>query len=129
MSFDVLSRKSLSLFSAVGGWRTVVEGVASRVVFLIAFLLTGEVWTSALIAVGGVAVFAAVRVWTERRYWPAVIGLVIVGGSALLAGATGQAINFYLPAVLIQAGQGAVFLLSMMVGWPAVGLAMGVVRR
>jgi hypothetical protein len=128
MSLEVLTRKSLSLFSAVGGWRTVVEGIASRVVFLIAYLLTGQVWTSALIAVGGVAVLAGVRVWSDRRYWSAAIGLVIVGGSALLAGSTGQAINFYLPAVLIQAGQGVVFLLSMLVRWPLVGVAMAVAR-
>jgi hypothetical protein len=128
MSLEVLTRRSLSLFGAVGGWRTVAEGVASRVVFLIAYLLTGRVGTSALIAVGGVVVLAAVRVWTDRRYWPAAIGLVIVGGSALLAGSTGQAINFYLPAVLIQAVQGAVFLLSMPVRWPVVGLAAGAVR-
>ncbi|MEU0795900.1 DUF3159 domain-containing protein [Amycolatopsis sp. NPDC005961] len=129
MSLDVLTRKSLSLFDAVGGWRTVAEGVASRVVFLLAYLLTGRVWTSALIAVGGVAVLAAARAWTDRRYWPAAIGLAIVGGSALLAGSTGQAINFYLPAVLIQAVQGAVFLLSMVVRWPMVGVAVGAVRR
>jgi hypothetical protein len=129
MSLDVLTRKSLSLFDAVGGWRTVVEGVASRVVFLVAYLLTGRVWTAALIAVGGVAVLAVVRVWTDRRYWSAAIGLAIVGGSALLAGTTGQAINFYLPAVVIQAAQGAVFLLSMLVRWPVVGLVMAVVRR
>jgi hypothetical protein len=129
VSLDVLTRKSLSLFDAVGGWRTVAEGVASRVVFLIAYLLTGRVWTSALIAVGGVAVLAAVRVWTDRRYWPAAIGLAIVGGSALLAGTTGRAIDFYLPAVLIQAAQGAVFLLSMPVRWPVVGLVLGAVRR
>jgi hypothetical protein len=128
MSLNVLTQKSLSLFSAVGGWRTVAEGVASRVVFLIAYLLTGQVWTSALIAVGGVVVLAAVRVWTDGRYWPAVIGLAIVGGSALLAGTTGQAINFYLPAVLIQAVQGAVFLLSMLVRWPVIGLVVGAAR-
>ncbi|MEU0886207.1 DUF3159 domain-containing protein [Lentzea sp. NPDC005914] len=125
MSLDVLTRKSLSLFDAVGGWRTVAEGVASREVFLIAYLLTGQVWTSALIAVGGVAVLAVVRVWADRRYWSAAIGLAIVGGSALLAGTTGQAINFYLPAVVIQAAQGAVFLLSMLARWPV----MGVVHR
>ncbi|MFC3452329.1 DUF3159 domain-containing protein [Amycolatopsis speibonae] len=129
MSLDVLTRKSLSLFSAVGGWRMVAEGVASRVVFLIAYLLTGEVWTSALIAVGVVLVFAVVRVWTDRRYWSAAIGLVIVGGSTLLAGSTGQAIDFYLPAVFIQAAQGAVFLLSVLVRWPMVGVALGVLRR
>ena len=129
MSLEVLTRKSLSLFDAVGGWRTVAEGVASRVVFLIAYLLTGKVWTAALIAVGGVAVLAVARAWTDRRYWPAAIGLAIVGGSALLAGTTGQAINFYLPAVVIQVAQGTVFLLSMLVRWPVVGLVMGTVRR
>ncbi|MCR6488715.1 DUF3159 domain-containing protein [Amycolatopsis sp. OK19-0408] len=125
----MLTRKSLSVFEAVGGWRTVAEGVASRVVFLIAYLLTGRVWPAALIAVAGVAVLAAARAWTERRYWSAAIGLAIVGGSAVLAGATGQAINFYLPAVVIQAAQGAVFLLSMVIGWPLVGVVLGLVRR
>ena len=129
MSLEVLTRKSLSLFDAVGGWRTVAEGVASRVVFLVAYLLTGRVWTAALIAVGAVAVLAIVRVWTDRPSWSVAIGLAIVGGSALLAGTTGQAINFYLPAVVIQAAQGAVFLLSMLVGWPMVGVVLGAVRR
>lgn len=129
MSLDVLTRKSLSLFDAVGGWRTVAEAVASRVVFLIAYLLTGRVGTAALIAVGGVAVLAVVRAWTDRRYWPAAIGLAIVGASALLAGATGQAIDFYLPAVVTQAAEGAVFLLSLLAGWPAVGVVLGVLRR
>ncbi|MFJ7214966.1 DUF3159 domain-containing protein [Amycolatopsis sp. NPDC098790] len=129
MSLKVLTDKSLSLFGAVGGWRTVAESVASRVVFLVAYLVTGQVWTAALIAVGGVAVLAAVRMATDRRFWSAAIGLVVVGASALLAGSTGQAINFYLPAVLIQAAQGAVFLLSMVVRWPLVGVVVGAVRR
>ncbi|WP_431918194.1 hypothetical protein [Nonomuraea jabiensis] len=38
MSFTVLTRKSMSLFDAVGGWRTVAEAVGSRVVFLVAYL-------------------------------------------------------------------------------------------
>lgn len=129
MSLDVLTRKSLSLFDAVGGWRTVAEGVASRVVFLIASLLTERVWLAALIAVGAVAVLAVARVWADRRYWSAAIGLAIVGVSAFLAGATGQAIDFYLPAVVGQAAEGTVFLLSIVVGWPVVGVALAIVRR
>lgn len=128
MSFSMLTQKSLSLFSAVGGWRTVAEGVASRVVFLVAYLLTGQVLTSSLIAVGGVVVIAAVRVFTDRKYWQAAIGLVIVGVSALLAGSTGHAVDFYLPALLLQAGGVAVFLISMLVRWPVIGLVMGMVR-
>jgi hypothetical protein len=128
VSYTVLTRKSLSLFAALGGWRTVVEGVVSRVVFLVAYLVTGRVSTSALVAVGGVAVLALVRVWADRKYWSAAIGLGLVGVSALLAGSTGHAVDFYLPALLIQSVQGVVFLLSVLVGWPVVGLVMGAAR-
>jgi len=124
----MVTRRSVSLFAAMGGWRTVAEGVASRVLFLIAYLVTGRVSTSALVAVGGVLVFAVVRVFSDRKYWQAAIGLVVVGISAVLAGSTGQAIDFYLPAVLMQAGGGVVFLLSMVVRWPVVGLAVGAAR-
>ncbi|MET9263079.1 DUF3159 domain-containing protein [Amycolatopsis sp. NPDC004079] len=125
MKLALLTEKSLSLFAAVGGWRTVAEGVASRVVFLIAYLVTDQVSTASLIAVGGVVVFAGIRAFTDRKYWQAAIGLVIVGASALLAGSTGRAVDFYLPAVLMQAAGGAVFLLSIAVRLPLIGLVLG----
>jgi hypothetical protein len=125
MSFDVLTQRSLSLFAALGGWRTVAEGVASRVVFLVAYLLTGQVLTSALVAVGGVAVFAVVRVLTDRKYWSAVVGLVMVGVSALLAGGTGHAVDFYLQDVLTEAVAGVVFLVSILARWPVIGMVVG----
>ena len=128
MSLAVVTRQSVSLFAARGGWRTVAEGVASRVLFLIAYLVTGRVSTSVLVAVGGVLVFAVVRVFTDRKYWQAAVGLVVVGISAVLAGSTGHAVDFYLPAVLMQAGGGVVFLVSMVVRWPVVGLAVGAAR-
>lgn len=128
MSHTVLTRRSLSVFAAVGGWRTVAEGVASRVVFLVAYLVTGHVPTAALVAVGGVAALALVRVWADRKYWSAAIGLGMVGASALLAGSTGNAVDFYLPAVLMQSAQAVVYLASLLVGWPVVGLVVGAAR-
>ncbi|ANN18836.1 hypothetical protein SD37_26570 [Amycolatopsis orientalis] len=128
MSLGMLSRKSLSLFSAIGGWRTVAEGVASRALFLVAYLVTGQVLTAALVAVGGVVVLAVVRLCTGGKAWQPAIGLIVVGVSALLAGSTGQAADFYLVAVLWQAGGGVLFLVSMLVGWPMIGLVMGKLR-
>jgi hypothetical protein len=128
MSLHVLTRKSLSLFSAVGGWRTVAEGVVARVLFLVAYLLTGQVSTSALIAIGGVFVLAVVRMCTDRKFWQPAVGLVVVGASALLAGSTGRAVDFYLPTVLTQAGAGVLFAVSMLARWPVIGLVMGAVR-
>lgn len=128
MSFSMVTRKSLSLFGAVGGWRTVAEGVVSRALFLVAYLLTGRVPMSALIAVGGVLVLAVVRLCTDRKVWQPVIGLLVVGVSALLAAGTGQAVDFYLSALLLQAAGVVVFLVSILVRWPVIGLVMGTVR-
>jgi hypothetical protein len=123
-----LTQRSQSLFAAMGGWRTVAEIFASRVLFLIAYLLTRHVWFSALVAVGGVVVFAVIRVFADRKYWQATGGLVMVGISALLAGATGEGVNFYLPDIVRNVGAAAVLLVSMVVRWPAIGLLVGFAR-
>ncbi|UMO99510.1 DUF3159 domain-containing protein [Amycolatopsis sp. EV170708-02-1] len=128
MSLGMLTQKSLSLFSAVGGWRTVAEGVASRVLFLVAYLVTGQVLTSALITVGGVAVLAAVRLFTDRKVWQPAIGVLVVGVSALLAGNSGHAADFYLSTVLWQAGGGVLFGVSILVRRPVIGLVLGRLR-
>ncbi|MFK4089473.1 DUF3159 domain-containing protein [Kribbella sp. NPDC020789] len=128
MNFDLLTQKSLSLFAAVGGWRTLAEAVASRAVFLVAYLITDRVVTSALMAVGGVFVFAVARVWTDRKYWQATTGLLMVGVAALLAGKSGQAVDFYLTGVLASVVGGAAFLVSMLARLPVIGLAVGAAR-
>jgi hypothetical protein len=124
-----LTQKSQSLFAAIGGWRTVAELFASRVLFLISYLVTGEVLFSALVAVGGVVVFAVFRVWADRKYWQASGGLVMVGISALLAGSTGQGVDFYLPDIVRSVAVAVVMLVSMLVRWPLIGLLLGVARR
>jgi hypothetical protein len=128
MTFSVLTQKSLSLFAAVGGWRTVAEVVVSKALFVVAYLPTGRVLTSALVAVGGVVVFAVFRVCTDRKIWQAAAGLIVVGVSALLAGSTGRGVDYYLLSVLIAMGAGVVFLISMLVRWPVIGLAVGGLR-
>ncbi|MDX2968116.1 DUF3159 domain-containing protein [Kribbella solani] len=128
MNFNLLTQQSLSLFSALGGWRTLAEAIASRAVFLVAYLITAKVVVSALIAVGAVCIFAVARVWTDRKYWQAAGGLFTVGVSSFMAGSSGQAVNFYLTGVLASIVGGAVFLASMLVGLPLIGVAVGAAR-
>ena len=128
MSLGLLTQKSLSLFSAIGGWRTVAESIASRALFLVAYLVTGNVLMSALLTVGGVFVFAVVRLCTGAKVWQPVIGLAVVGVSALAAGSSGQAVDFYLPSIVLQAGGCLLFMMSIVVRWPIVGLVVGTVR-
>ncbi|OLF12544.1 DUF3159 domain-containing protein [Actinophytocola xanthii] len=125
---NVLTRTSLSVFAAVGGWRTVAEGVTSRALFLIAYLVTGQVPTAALVAVGGVLVLAVLRLRTDRKYWQAGAALLVVGASAALAVSTGNAVDYYLPVMLLNIAGAAVLLGSMLVGWPVVGLVVATAR-
>lgn len=128
MKAQALTQRSQSLFATIGGWRTVAEIFATRVLFLISYLLTGHVLLSALVAVGGVVVFTVVRVWADRKYWQALYALFMVGLSALLAGSTGQGVNFYLPDIVRNVGAAVVLLASMLVRWPVIGLLIGAAR-
>jgi hypothetical protein len=125
---NLLTERSASLFAAVGGWRTVIEAVLSRLVFLLLYLITGQVWTSALVTVACVFVFTVVRVCTGRKWWQVAPALAIVTASALLAGSTGRGINFYLPSVVMTVAAGVVVLVSMLVRLPLVGVVVGAVR-
>ena len=128
MRASALTQRSPSLFAAIGGWRTVAEIFVSRVLFLISYLLTGRVLFSAVVAVCGVVVFAVFRVWADKKYWQALAGLVVVGISAVLAGSTGEGVNFYLPDIVRNVGAAVVVALSMLVRWPVIGLLVGAAR-
>ena len=130
MYLNLLTKRSLSLIDAIGGWRTFAEAIAARVLFLVVYLFTGQVPASALVAVGGVLVFTVIRVRMERKkWWQALVPLAIVGLSALLAGGTGNAIDFYLVEILPDLILGPVCLVSMLLRVPVIGLVVGGARR
>ncbi|HEY0500328.1 MAG TPA: DUF3159 domain-containing protein [Kutzneria sp.] len=118
---NLLARKAMTAI----GWRTIAEAIASRVLFLVVYLLTGRVLPAALVAVGGVLVFTTVRLRTERpKWWQAAIPLAVVGLSAALAQGTGHAADFYLPDIVPDLVLAPVFLVSIIVRRPVVGLIL-----
>ncbi|MFD6141129.1 DUF3159 domain-containing protein [Promicromonospora sp. NPDC060271] len=122
------TQKALSLFNAWGGWRTVAEAVASQALFLIVFLLTDRLMVAALAAVTTVAVLTVARFRADRKYRSALVSLGAVGLSAVLAGRTGTAVGFFLLDVIWQVALAALVLVSMLVRWPLVGVAVGLAR-
>jgi uncharacterized membrane protein len=128
VTVELVAARSLSLFAAVGGWRTLAEAVASRAVFLVAYLITGQVGTSALVAVAAVAVLAVGRVLSGGKHWQALGGLLVVGACAALAGGTDRGVDFYLLDVVRSAVAAAVFGASLLVRRPLVGLLVARAR-
>lgn len=129
VNLTVLTQKSPSWFVAMGGWRTVVESIASHTLFLLVYLFTKQAPISAAMAVGAVLVLTIIRVRAGGNYWSAAIALLVVGVSALLAGKTVHGIGYYLPHMLIGTAICGVFLLSILVRWPAVGLIVNLLFR
>jgi hypothetical protein len=129
MNAEGLAAKLLAILEKVGGWRTIAEAIVTRVLFLLLYLVTGQVVLCALAAAGWVLLLAAIRFRTEReKWWQAAIPLAVVGLSALLAGGTGHATDFYLPELLPDLILGPVCLVSMLIRTPVIGLLVEGVR-
>lgn len=126
-----------ALMAAMGGIRGLLEAVLPGLVFLVTYTLTIDpsedassnpirTLLPALIAplVLGL-VFVALRAVTRQTVTPAIGGLVGTGLSVALALFSGRASDFFLVGLYTNAAYGAALLVSVLVGWPLVGLAVG----
>lgn len=111
---------------AIGGWRGLIDSAVPTLVFLTVFVVTGNQLSRALIAAliaGGV--IAAWRVVRRERLQQVAAGFVGLGIAAGFAHFTDRPENFFLPGLLINAAYGSVFLISIVVRWPLLGVALG----
>lgn len=86
--------------------------------------LTAAIWTALGIAAG-------ILVWRVARrepVQPAVSGFIGVGICALIAHRMGEAKGFFLFGIYTSLIYGAVFLISMLLRWPLVGVIWGVLN-
>ncbi len=121
-----LAAEGALLSNAIGGWRGIVDSSAASLVFVVAYLVSGHrldlaVWCA-------VATGVAVMVWRLARHQSVqqvLAGFLGVAVSAWLASRTGQAEDFFLPGLLINAAYAAAFLVSILVRWPLLGFVVG----
>lgn len=114
------------LAKAIGGWRGIFDSGLPAGVFVLVYMLNGNelamaVW--AAIAVG--AVIAVVRLVRREDLTQIAGGFAGILVSAFVASRTGQAEDFFLPGLLINAAYFLACTLSVLVGWPVLGLFLG----
>lgn len=116
----------LLLERAIGGIRGMIDSSVPTVVFVIVYIATSNDLTRAVIAALAagiiVAVFRAIR---HQPLQQVLYGFAGVAISALFAKYTGRAENYFLPGFLQNLGYGLAFLVSIIVRWPLIGVAMG----
>ncbi len=110
----------------LGGWRGGLESALPSVVFASTYVIAGLSLTTALVAAVVVAlILTALRLLRHEKPVRAVGGLLAVGVAALVAARTGNAADYFLPSLLANAVSALAWALSILVGWPLLGVVVG----
>lgn len=123
-----LTGEEFSLVEATGGIRGLVESVAPGLLFVIVYLVTREL-TPALVAASAITVLAViVRLVQRTPVTQALSGAIGVAIGVFWAARSGQAQDYFVVGLWTNAAYLAACLISVVVGWPLVGLVVGVLR-
>ena len=120
-----------ALLAAMGGIRGLVEAVLPGLVFLVVYTFTRSTLPDQSLVLSLIApmviglVFLLLRRAARQTVTPAIGGLLGAGFSAVLALFSGNAADAFLPGFWINGSYGTVLLISALVGWPILGLAVG----
>ena len=116
----------VDLQAALGGKLGITESGLPSIVFIVIYTANGQVLQPALWgAVVTATVLTVVRLVRRSSVQYALAGMFGVLLSAFIASRTGNAANFYLPGLLLQAGYAIAYLTSILVGWPLIGVVLG----
>lgn len=116
------------LLSAIGGWRGIFESLAPATVFLITYIITGEPRVSAIAPVVLALIFVAARLIRREPLsgaFSGVLGVVVCAAAVML---TGEGSSYYVPGFWINGAWIAAHTISLLVGWPLLGLLLGFLR-
>jgi intracellular septation protein A len=113
------------IVAALGGKKGLFDSGIPALLFLIVFNISDEVRDAALVALALSAVIAVIRLIKREKLQHAISGILGVLICYLLVRSTGKAEDFYLPGLFINAGYGALYLLTNLAGWPLIGVVLG----
>lgn len=114
-----------AVWRAMGGWRGILESVLPSLAFLVVYTVWQDLLWALIISVGLAAVFTVVRLAMRQAATAAIGGLVAAAAAAALALFTGRAQDNFVWGFITNGAYGTAFLVSALVGWSLVGLAVG----
>lgn len=121
-----LTGEEFSAADAIGGWRGAVESVAPGLLFVVVYLAGGQRMAPALIASLGAALVAVVvRLVQRTPVTQAFSGVLGVAIGVFWAWRTGRAEDYFLYGLWVNVAYGVGTLATILVGFPLVGLVVG----
>ena len=119
----------IDVLRSAGGLRGVLESILPGLVFLVAFTVARDLVLSAVLALAVAAVFVVVRLVGRTPPTQAFAGVVGIAVSAALALFTGRAEDFYVTGFLTNGAYILALVVSIAVGWPLMGVVFGFLRN
>ncbi|MBT9607041.1 DUF3159 domain-containing protein [Microbacterium sp.] len=126
------SSTGAAVWSAMGGWRGILESVLPSLAFVVLFTVTidpetrqGDLLLSLGVSVGLALVFTIARLIAKSPPSAAIGGLFATVAAAVLALFTGRGQDNFVFGFFTNGAYGTAFLVSVLVGWPLIGLAAG----
>ena len=117
-----------ALLGAMGGVRGIIESLLPGFVFVFVYAITQETLPSVLIPAGIAVLFVLVRLVTRTPVVPALVGLVGIAVSAALAIFSGDAKENFVLGFWLNGGYVVALLVTLALRWPAIGIVVGLLR-
>lgn len=113
------------LAKALGGRRGIVESAVPTALFTISWIISHDLKLSLIISVVATVALLLVRLAQRSTVQFVLNSLFGIGIAALFASRSGEARDVFLPGILYNGAYAAVFILSIVVGWPLLGFMIG----
>ena len=126
MSYQGHNEDKDKVLNALGGKRGLIDSGLPALVFLIVFNISSKDVNAALYAAVALSVLLTLlRLIKRETIQHAFSGLIGVGICALISKRTGNAADFYLPGLWINAAYGLLYAITNLVKWPILGILLG----
>lgn len=126
MSYQGHNEDKDKVLNALGGKRGLIDSGLPALVFLIVFNISGKDVDTALYAAVSLSILLTLlRLIKRETIQHAFSGLIGVGICALISKRTGNAADFYLPGLWINAAYGLLYAITNLVKWPILGVILG----
>ena len=126
MSYQGHNEDKDKVLNALGGKRGLIDSGLPALVFLIVFNISGKDVDAALYAAVALSILLTLlRLIKRETIQHAFSGLIGVGICALISKRTGNAADFYLPGLWINAAYGLLYAITNLVKWPILGVMLG----
>ncbi len=123
-----IAADDFSVGAAVGGVRGMVESVLPGLVFVVAFVATADLALALIVAIVGALVAVVLRLVQGTAITQALSGILGVGIGVVWAWRSGESKNFFAWGLWVNAAWFAGALVSILAGWPGVGVVVALVR-